>query len=203
MSNHRLQPSSLVYLPVKAYFSKQNLEATADSTFTLQPTYLLCWRQGPLTGDTVSQMSRIPSATGATDYPLLDNRELQKEWATAGWRCPTVLVVNYWYYCTQSGILHWSGDYWKIIIAWHYARQLNTVLKETGLQASKQMENSMHLVWGRQSEILQWLCSHLWYGKANSQQALYFISLQWKEKDPRPAEAQSGLISLLGPKTLC
>lgn len=59
--------------------TSSNLVTTKDRDIHMQPTYLLCSRQGPLTGDTVSQLNRIPSATGATDHLLLDNRELETE----------------------------------------------------------------------------------------------------------------------------
>lgn len=66
-----------------SYFSSnistEHLVTTKDTDIHIQPTYLLCSREGPLTGDTVSQLSRIPGATGATDHLLLDNRELETE----------------------------------------------------------------------------------------------------------------------------
>lgn len=53
---------------------------------------------------------------------------------------PAVLLVSQWCYSIQSGILCWAGDYCNS------GRRMNTVLKETKLQASKQTEDSIHLL---------------------------------------------------------
>lgn len=55
----------------------------------------------------------------------------------AGWRCSTVLVVNYWCYSPSQECYIGLGNIEKITIVWYYARQLNTVLKETELQVNK------------------------------------------------------------------
>lgn len=53
---------------------------------------------------------------------------------------PAVLLASQRCYSVQAGILRWAGEYCNS------ARRMNTVLKETKLQASKQTEDSIHLL---------------------------------------------------------
>lgn len=94
-----LSPTSHFFLPLQIiilhYYWHWTFSSHQMEAWPMLSTYLLRWRQGPLTGDTVFQVSWIPCATGAADYFLLENKDQKTHYSLRKQLCKEIIKQSF------------------------------------------------------------------------------------------------------------